>query len=154
MIRYVQICFSQKCISLHLFNLNFNFVMVGKWVLVSFFLENPKDWFETATILQVMPQSFWKKWNWKKHVLTTYQLKEEIKVTKSSSHLGWLCNNFWGATKQYHHPHNNMMSDLSSCFMLANIQQFATSFYSFHWRSLWCCVKCLPLRSVQGYRSC
>lgn len=64
--------------------------------------------------------------------------------------LGWLCNEFEGATKQRHHPHNTMQ-DLPSCFMLANILQFATSLLPFSPRSLWCCVKCLPLQSVYRY---
>ncbi len=84
--------------------------------------------------------------------LSTCQRREEIKVTQSCSSvfftLGWLCNEFQGATKQCHHPHN-MMQDLPSCFMLANIRQFATSLLSFFPRSLWCRVRCLPLQVVK-----
>lgn len=68
--------------------------------------------------------------------------KKEIKVTNEKffecilKGVGWLCNERWGATKQRHHPHNIKMSPggmrpvLPSCFMLANIQQFATSLLS------------------------
>lgn len=41
--------------------------------------------------------------------------------------------------------------NLPSCFMLANIKQFATLFVFSSFLILWCCVKCLPLQSLQRY---